>query len=276
MVKIDAFLWTPSTGMQDLGSLGGTYTYGFAINTAGDVAGQSDLEASSMHAFLWTASTGIKDLGVLHNGFEAFSVGQGIDDHDRVVGWEDGPNGLMALLFANGKIYDLQKQVGESFVTSYAIDNRGQIAGESNPDGVVWTKAKGLTHLGTLYQGSSSQASAISPSGAVLAGHDLYQGNIFTALAWIADSTGNYVLNNVGAGQAYGANDGCQVVGVSGTLQAFVWTPMDGRKDLNTLIPPNTGLVLQQSYGINNAGQIVGQAKDIHHHTRGFLLTPVQ
>lgn len=267
---VDAFLWTPSTGMQDLGSLG-LGSCGKAINSVGDVAGEASLDnGTTSHAFLWTASTGFQDLGILHGGFEAFSDGHGIDDHDRVVGEENG-SGVRALLFTNDRIYDLQKQAGETFNTAYAVNNRGQVVGSGDPDGVIWTKTKGLTHLGTLYQGSFSEAVAISSSGRVIAGHDLYQGNIFTALAWIADSSGNYVINNLGGGEALGANDSCQVVGVS----AFVWTPMDGRKDLNTLIPPNSGAVLQQAWGINNAGQIAAQGMDSQHHPRGYLLTPV-
>jgi probable HAF family extracellular repeat protein len=270
---LDAFLWTPSAGMQDLGNLGDD-SCGFAINSAGDVAGQADLGNGTSHAFLWTASTGIQDLGILHNGFEAFSVGEGIDDQDRVVGWESDPHGIRALLFTNGKIYDLNKQSGETW-TADAINDRGQVAGESDIDAVIWTKAKGLTHLGTLHEGSFSGAFAINPSGTIVAGQDLYQGNIFSALAWIVDSSGNYVMNNLGSGQAYGVNDSCQVVGGSGFNHAFVWTPMDGRKDLNTLIPPNSGLVLHWAFGINNAGQIVGLAMDSHGNNRGYLLTPV-
>jgi probable HAF family extracellular repeat protein len=44
-------------------------------------------------------------------------------------------------------------------------------------------------------------------------------------------------------------------------------------KDLNKLIPVGSGWELQQAYGINNAGQIVGTGthKGLEH---GFLLTP--
>ena len=273
----DAFLWTPSTGMQDLGNLGGMYTYGFGVNSAGDVTGESDASSGGYHAFLWTSLAGMQDLGVLYGGSESFSVGQAIDDHDRVVGWEDASRGLRALLFANGKTYDLEKQVGESFVTARGINNKGQVVGSSEFDAVIWTKVNGLTHLGTLHQSSATSGFAMNPSGTIIAGDDLYQGNIFTAIAWILDpASGTYVLNNLGAGQAYGVNDGCQVVGESGFLRAFVWTPMDGREDLNTLIPPNSGLVLHWAFGINNAGQIVGQAIDSQGNTHGYLLTPAQ
>lgn len=98
------------------------------------------------------------------------------------------------------------------------------------------------------------------------------------ALAWILDSSGGqYVLNDLGAGQSFAANDVCQVVGDSGTQRAFIWTPSQGRVDLNTLIPPGSGVVLRFAYGINNAGQIVGQtANDSQGNYFGYVLTPVQ
>jgi hypothetical protein len=45
-------------------------------------------------------------------------------------------------------------------------------------------------------------------------------------------------------------------------------------RDLNSLIPDNSGWVLNEARGINSAGQIVGNGiKD--GHLRAFLLTPV-
>jgi probable HAF family extracellular repeat protein len=44
--------------------------------------------------------------------------------------------------------------------------------------------------------------------------------------------------------------------------------------DLNTLIPPGSGWVLDEAYSINDAGQITGYGEH-NGQTRGFLLTPV-
>ncbi len=44
-------------------------------------------------------------------------------------------------------------------------------------------------------------------------------------------------------------------------------------KDLNKQIPPGSGWVLIQAFGINNSGQIVGTGT-IHGAEHGFLLTP--
>lgn len=276
----DAFLWTPTGGMQDLGNLGGSESDGYAINSAGNVAGQAYLANGDLHAMLWTPTTGMQDLGLLYKGFEAFSVGQGIDDQNRVAGWQDDPQGTQAELFTGGKIYDLQKRSSQQFSSAHGISSKGQVVGDGKNDAVLWTKNGGLTHLGNLGTGHFSSAFGISYAGSAVAGEDLFNGNVFTALAWIRDtSTGKYVMDNLGPGEASAANDLCQVVGSTGpdgSTTAFAWTATDGMKDLNTLIPPNSGLILMDAFGINNSGQIVGTALDIHGDYAAYLLTPAQ
>jgi probable HAF family extracellular repeat protein len=54
-----------------------------------------------------------------------------------------------------------------------------------------------------------------------------------------------------------------QVVGLSATelsgiYQAFLWEDSGPMVDLNTLIPPNSALSLNQAYAINDAGEIAG------------------
>jgi probable HAF family extracellular repeat protein len=55
--------------VMDLGTLGGTYSFGFGINNAGEVAGAAATSAQTdgfaATAFLWTKRKGISNLGVL-------------------------------------------------------------------------------------------------------------------------------------------------------------------------------------------------------------------
>jgi len=90
----------------------------------------------------------------------------------------------------------------------------------------------------------------------------------------------------------FAINSSGQVVGFSNTSlggRAFIWSSITGIKDLNTLIPGNSRLVLTSALGINDLGQIVaigtvnadsGHSVDLddpHHaalHTHVFVLTP--
>jgi probable HAF family extracellular repeat protein len=51
--------------MQDLGTLGGSFSQGSAINALGQVTGAAATADGSAHAFRWTASGGMQDLGTL-------------------------------------------------------------------------------------------------------------------------------------------------------------------------------------------------------------------
>jgi probable HAF family extracellular repeat protein len=80
----------------------------------------------------------------------------------------------------------------------------------------------------------------------------------------------------------FGVNDASVIVGqyqfpdVNGNwaYHAFVWDSSHGVRDLNILLPANSGWTLQTAYGINASGQIVGVGVNSHGHVRGFLLTP--
>jgi probable HAF family extracellular repeat protein len=59
--KYHAFIWDSSSGLTDLGTLGGS-SYAMGINDSGQVVGYSEV-GTTHHAFIWTASGGMVDLG---------------------------------------------------------------------------------------------------------------------------------------------------------------------------------------------------------------------
>jgi probable HAF family extracellular repeat protein len=81
---VTAFVWTPTTGMLPLSSLGGE-TYALAIGNNGDVAGLSTDSSGNRHAVRWRSATNwtIEDLGTLGG---CCSEGYGINSSGDVVG----------------------------------------------------------------------------------------------------------------------------------------------------------------------------------------------
>jgi probable HAF family extracellular repeat protein len=75
---------------------------------------------------------------------------------------------------------------------------------------------------------------------------------------------------------AHAINNAGQVVGYAeladGSLHAFLWSG-GSMRDLNSLIPANSGWVLEDATGVNDAGQICGDGTH-KGKTRAFLLTP--
>jgi len=117
-----AFAWIESSGMFDLGTLGGSYAQAWAINDAGFVTGHSqiaDSEIGAVHAFiyhLYSASIRpMRDLGTIAGDF---SYGTSINAQNHVVGYStiDKDNDRVhAFLHDGEKMLDLGSLGGGAF-----------------------------------------------------------------------------------------------------------------------------------------------------------------
>jgi probable HAF family extracellular repeat protein len=128
-------LWQDGT-VTDLGDLGGVLnTLPYAINSSGDVVGQSDLTGdTTLHAFLWTKTGGMRDLGTLPG--DPASSAFGISDDGQVVGGscvDASFSNCRAFLWQNGVMTDLNTLVRPGSTPLYLffgndINDDGEIA----------------------------------------------------------------------------------------------------------------------------------------------------
>jgi len=272
--------------MTSLGTLGGGSGIGQAINSSGQVAGYSTLRDGEYRGFI---SVGGKLRSV---GFLAccYSDAEGINDAGQVTGASSTANGdIHPYLYTNGKMMDLGTLPGGSepgsWNTGEAVNNLGEVVGWGYGDAgfraILWSKGQ-IRDLGTL-GGPYSEAFGINDQGQITGqayipggiGADafLYENGVMKDLGTITSPTGS----NGQYAYGLGINNDGVVVGESAyqenptaiVYHAFVYS--NGKmKDLNRLIPPNSGWVLST---INDAGQIVGYGT-IHNQQRAFLLTP--
>jgi probable HAF family extracellular repeat protein len=142
------FLWTKSTGIEDLGTLGGNNGEANSINSAGMIVGKADLPGSQTHdAFLWTKKAGMEDLGTQDG--DPCSNALSINSRGQIVGGSsDCNNFLHAFLWEKGgPMIDLNRFVppgsGLTLTEATFINDRGDIS-------VQAVLANGDTHTALL------------------------------------------------------------------------------------------------------------------------------
>ncbi|MDH7602813.1 MAG: PEP-CTERM sorting domain-containing protein [Armatimonadota bacterium] len=289
---VSPLLGAPFYQVVDLGTLSGTQSVAYGINSQGEVCGYSYVTGSvSSHAFIWRSGT-MTDLNPSgYAGSDAF----GINDKGNVVGvtylnqrqyaflWKDGA----ATIIGDGYAEDINindEVVGYAGVlgtgqrhafwyhngimtnlgagnTAWAINDNRQIVGASmdryyNDQAVIWQNGQ-MTYLDTL-GGPSGSATDINNYGEII-GH-LYdpQGQCHSVL-WRNDEIVD--LGNLEGFRTYpkAINNQHQIVGfaVMPGGGAFLW--QDGvLMCINNLIQSSPGWTVSQAWDINDSGQIVG------------------
>lgn len=122
--------------MTDLGTLGGTRSFGADINNSGQVVGDSFVAGDeTIRPFLYSNGV-MTDLGSL-GGF--FASATGINDGGQVVGYADSGHGVHAFFHSNGMMHDLNNLIspdsGWSLTFATDINYNGQITGEGYING---------------------------------------------------------------------------------------------------------------------------------------------
>jgi len=286
--------------VTDLGTLGGTSSYGTAINDAGHAVGYSTLAGGQTRAFIWTPGGGMQNLGALGSGD---SQALDINNNDNVVGvtsnqafrWTS-PGGMILLDSANnGKASGLNNSdaaIGERNLTS--VDRTIKWDGSntlSSPFPLSNSRGAALNDLGQLVVQSGSAGaynngvnSTLTPlpliptdlnnsrfitgsTGEIASVLD-FDSNVFTSLGKLSptDSFSN----------ALGINAAGTIVGVSQGSGGFVAdATYTSIISLTSLLDTGfAGWTILSADDVNSAGQIIGVGQ-FNGVTHAVILTPV-
>jgi probable HAF family extracellular repeat protein len=291
-------------GMQDLGTLGGSYSCAFAVNNSGQIVGYSETASGEYHAFIWQNGV-MRDLGTLGgSGSEAW----GINNAGQVVGVYYQSGYHRAFAWDNGIMRDLGT-LGGNFSQANGINNNGLIVGAATTEGdifhaVIWRD--GIVQVPGLPAGIGGNG--INDHGQIVGVYPTSSG--WRPFIWSNGTT--QLLGTLGGSWSYASriNNAGQVIGRSemspDTNGAFLWSDgvmqYLGGGDIEPTGINNNGVIVGWNYstsraivwingvitdpgtlgggwayaqGINDSGQIVGvsQRADGAHHA--FLYTPV-
>jgi probable HAF family extracellular repeat protein len=281
--------------LTDLGTLGGTFSWGSGINDRGWVAGKSSIPADQIvHAFLWRNGE-LTDLGTLGgaNSYPAFSpfsgngsVGGGAETSAPDPNGEDfcmDGSGLTCrpVLWQDGVITVLPTLGGNNGAANQ-VNNQGQVVGvaetETLPpaclggglaEPVVWDNGQ-IQDLHVFPGDSVGVALAINDWGDAVGFSAscrsfhalLWQDTTITDLGSLGGMSGIVATAINNRGQIVGGSD---LLGDT-TSHAFQW--QKGKMtDLGTL----PGDFSSSALGINGKGQVVGVSSDINNNTRAVL-----
>jgi probable HAF family extracellular repeat protein len=178
---------------------------------------------------------------------------------------------------------------GGACTYAIALNNKGQIVGGSPLTGdleihaFVWDAATGITELPTA-AGLFADARAINENGEAVGWGPDPSGTARNAMLW-RKRGGKWQVTDLGRLQApdcavgTSVNASGQVLGYSGTGDgcvgsAFVWEDGGPIVDLNTLIPPNSGIQLYETGQINDRGEIAVNGLDANGNNHDILLIP--
>jgi probable HAF family extracellular repeat protein len=253
-----AFLWQNGV-MQDLGTLCEADVCGLdaqasVINASGQVAGFSATNQTpnpttgipTVHPFLWVNGTMI-DLGTLGGTNSAVDGNVILNDRGQVGGTSTlaGDTTCHPFLWEHGVMRDLGTLGGDTGFVSYITD-AGDVIGTADLPG---------------------------PSGSQSHHAFLWRNGVKTDLGSLG-----------GTSHAEGINSRGQIVGRSRPIgspvqHAFLWENGGPMVDLNTLIPANSSLLLEEGGNINDRGEIAGRGlphgcDDVDACGHAFLLIP--
>lgn len=274
------FRWTPGRGMENVGSLGGSFTNAWNINDLGIVVGSSETKGGDEHAFIFTDDRGIEDLGTLGG---TYSVAESITAKNVIVGGSTNRKGLVKAFRwsdATGMV-DLGTLGGP---TSYAVDSNtyGTIVGladtlEEQSHAFIYHEDGGMLDLGTL-GGQWSEAWTINDDGTVVGISETDLGAVHGFL-WEPDEPNGLTGIMTDLGDFQGMDTAAQFINDHGFIVGSTYDELtaliydEGWQDLNDLTDLGVFSHLEAACAVDDTSVLTGWGR-VGNDTHAFLLVP--
>lgn len=252
--ELRLFTYSLGTGMADLGPAPATFMYARGINDAGQLVAYGSAE----RAWRYTPGVGYESVGGNDD-----AEGLGINNRGQVTGWATVDGVSRVFRHTDGVGFE---DLGQG--RGWGINDSGAITGDSQGNVILYQDGIGMT---VLFPGVGR---AINNHGTI-AGETFLTGSEQAFL--YANGSFRFLESFGGPSQVWGLNNDNEVVGntrIGEQVRAFLWREQNGMQDLNDLLPPDSGWTLSGAFGINDAGQIVGDGS-FNGRSTAFLLNPV-
>src|SRR5215207_960293 len=292
-----AFLWEDGQ-MSDLGvPTGGNLSRARGINDSGEVVGEWRIlvnRQQRFNAFLYEDGH-MKDLNSLiptGTGWDLVGA-QAINETGQIVGSGTINGETHAFLYENGAPTDLGETLGDPYSAAWGLNDLGNVVGgagsaENQVEAFVYRNGS-VDRIGNPGPFSASEAVGINNSGKVIGwsfnpGQNPPQSQAFTydkgpeeanieVLKPLSGDLYSRARDIDEAGRVVGWSRNDTGVTQEEQFSAVLWTGGQA-KNLNDLIPADSGWKLTDAYAINESGDIVGSGfKD--GRLQAFLLTLV-
>lgn len=284
-----AFTWQRDTGFTDLGTLGGTKSNAYGINTDGTIVGQAYDPTGVYRPFIRRPGSAMTDLGTLGG---QYGSARDINDAGQVVGTATTSGGYnRAFIWQDGHPMQALGTMGGITNEAWGINNSGTVVGTEYTGQIdrtgyitqafVWDTGAGMRRLPGL-GGNRDVAYAVNDFGLAVGSSEI-KAYVSRAVLWSGISQARDLGTIAGLTDSTSCgrsiNNHGQVVGRSSNsnkgMSAFIWEDGAGMTDLNTLVtnlPANVWLT--DASAINSSGWISGLSSAAPGESRLYVLIP--